>query len=151
MTQLRIMIASDLSESSLSTVEEGIKLSKKLDAIACIVNVVDNTSQYSSLQYAGIAGFTAFENWEKIQQYALELLTEKTREFGDVKKEIVVKIGDPKKEIIELTKHLNVSYLVIGTHGRTGLSHLVAGSNAEYLIRHTTIPVVVIPYRRETH
>lgn len=151
MTQLRIMIASDLSESSLSTVEEGIKLSKKLDAIACIVNVVDNTSQYSSLQYVGIAGFTAFENWEKSQQYALELLTEKTREFRDVKKEIVVKIGDPKKEIIELTKHLNVSYLVIGTHGRTGLSHLVAGSNAEYLIRHTTIPVVVIPYRRETH
>lgn len=147
MTQLRIMIASDLSESSLSTIEEGIKLTHQLNGMAYIVNIVDNTMQYSSL----MPGFTPLGNWEEIQHYAHDLLTEKTQRFGDVEKEVVVKIGDPKKEIVELTRQLNVSYLVIGTHGRTGLSHLVIGSNAEYLIRHTTVPLVVIPYQREAH
>jgi nucleotide-binding universal stress UspA family protein len=141
------MIASDLSEGSLAIIDEGIKLTRQLNAVAWIINVMDNTLQYSNL----MPGFTTLGNWEEIQQYAYDLLTEETQRFVDVEKEIVVKIGDPKKEIVELTRQLNVSYLVIGTHGRTGLSHLVMGSNAEYLIRHTTVPVVVIPYQREPH
>ncbi|HWY98467.1 MAG TPA: universal stress protein [Bacteroidia bacterium] len=35
--------------------------------------------------------------------------------------------------------------IIMGTHGRTGLRHLVMGSVAEYVIRHATIPVLVIP------
>jgi nucleotide-binding universal stress UspA family protein len=63
----------------------------------------------------------------------------------------MIRVGDPKKEIIEQAAKLDISYLVIGTHGKTGLSHWVMGSNAEYLIRHATVPVIVMPYRREAH
>ncbi|QLH34641.1 MAG: universal stress protein [Cyclobacteriaceae bacterium] len=51
--------------------------------------------------------------------------------------------------MIEQATKLDISYLVIGTHGKTGLSHLVMGSNAEYLIRHTTVPVIVVPYKKK--
>ncbi len=141
------MIASDLSENSLLMIEEGIKLARQLNGAVWIIHVVDNTSQYSN--YA--PGLPKVCNWEEIGQYAIEFLTRETQKYGNVDKEIVVRIGDPRKEIIEQAARLDISYLVIGTHGKTGLSHWVMGSNAEYLIRHATLPVIVIPYRRETH
>jgi nucleotide-binding universal stress UspA family protein len=144
---MKIMIASDLSENSLLMIEEGIKLARQLNGAVWIIHVVDNTSQYSN--YA--PGLPKVWNWEEIEQYAIEFLTRETQKYGNVDKEIVVRIGDPRKEIIEQAARLDISYLVIGTHGKTGLSHWVMGSNAEYLIRHATLPVIVIPYRRETH
>lgn len=141
------MIASDLSENSLLIIEQGIKLARQLYGAVYIIHVVDNTLQYSNY----VPALPNVWNWEEVEQHAIEFLTRGTQKYGDVDKEIVVRIGDPKKEIIEQAAKLDISYLVIGTHGKTGLSHWVMGSNAEYLIRHATVPVIVIPYRREAH
>ncbi|MEQ9217598.1 MAG: universal stress protein [Cyclobacteriaceae bacterium] len=141
------MIASDLSEDSLLIIEQGIKLVRQLHGVVCIIHVVDNTLQYSNY----VPTLPKVWNWEEVEQYAIEFLTKGTQKYSDVDKEIVIRIGDPKREIIEQAAKLDISYLVIGTHGKTGLSHWVMGSNAEYLIRHATVPVIVIPYRRETH
>ena len=35
--------------------------------------------------------------------------------------------------------------IVMGTHGRTGLSHILMGSIAEHVVRHAKIPVLIIP------
>lgn len=141
------MIASDLSENSLLMMEQGIKLARQLYGAVWIIHVVDNTSQYSNY----VPGLPKVWNWEEVEQYAIEFLTRGTQKYWDVDKEIVIRIGDPKKEIIEQAVKLDISYLVIGTHGKTGLSHWVMGSNAEYLIRHATMPVIVIPYRTKAH
>ena len=141
------MIASDVSENSLLMMEQGFKLARQLNGVVWIMHVVDNTSQYS----IDVPGLPKVWNWEEAEQYAIEFLTRGTQKYSDVDKEIVIRVGDPKKEIIEQAAKLDISYLVIGTHGKTGLSHWVMGSNAEYLIRHATVPVIVIPYRRETH
>jgi nucleotide-binding universal stress UspA family protein len=37
--------------------------------------------------------------------------------------------------------------IVIGTHGRTGLAHLLMGSVAEKIVRHSNLPIIVIPIR----
>jgi nucleotide-binding universal stress UspA family protein len=144
---VRIMIASDLSENSLLMMEQGIKLARQLNGAVWIIHVVDNTLQYSNY----VPTLPKVWNWEEVEQYAIEFLTKGTQKYSDVDKEIVIRVGDPKKEIIEQAAKLDISYLVIGTHGKTGLSHWVMGSNAEYLIRHATVPVIVIPYRREAH
>lgn len=149
MHDIKIMIASDLSENSLLVIEQGIKLARQFYGGAVwIIHVVDNASQYSN--YSPLLMPTVW-NWEEVEQHAIEFLTKGTQGYLDVDKEILVRTGDPKKEIIEQAAKLDISYLVIGTHGKTGLSHLVMGSNAEYLIRHATVPVIVIPYRREVH
>lgn len=141
------MIASDVSENSLLVIEEGIKLARQLYGRVWIIHVVDNTSQYSNYG----PWLPNVSNWEEVEQYAIEFLTMETQKYVDIDKEIIVTIGDPKKEIIHLTAKLDISYLVIGTHGKTGLSHWVMGSKAEYFIRHATVPVIVIPYRTEVH
>jgi nucleotide-binding universal stress UspA family protein len=55
--------------------------------------------------------------------------------------------GDVTEEILAATRALNADVLVVGTHGRTGLAHLLLGSVAEKLVRHAPVPVVTVRSR----
>ena len=56
--------------------------------------------------------------------------------------------GVPSPKIVEAAAKQQVDLIVMGTHGRTGLQHLLIGSVAERVIRLTPCPVMVVP--RET-
>jgi universal stress protein A len=57
----------------------------------------------------------------------------------------MVEGGAPARHlIVEKAKELGVDVIVIATHGRTGLSHVLLGSVAEHVIRHAPCPVFVI-------
>ncbi len=53
--------------------------------------------------------------------------------------------GFPHEEILNIAKEWEADVIVMGTHGRTGLSHLFSGSVAEHVIHHAIVPVMVIP------
>lgn len=53
--------------------------------------------------------------------------------------------GAPVGEIERLAAQLPASYIVIGSHGRSGLSRLLMGSVAEGVVRAATVPVMVVP------
>ncbi len=52
------------------------------------------------------------------------------------------KEGVPRGIILEVAKAEDVDLIVMGTHGRTGLSHAFFGSVAEHIVRHSEIPVL---------
>ena len=56
-----------------------------------------------------------------------------------------VEVGKLPETIIKVASEWDADVIVIGTHGRTGMSHLVLGSVAEKVIRHSAKPVLVIP------
>ena len=53
--------------------------------------------------------------------------------------------GDPAEAILEFTSLVGHDVIVMGTHGRTGLSHLIRGSVAETVVRLAESPVLVVP------
>jgi universal stress protein A len=55
-----------------------------------------------------------------------------------------VRIGRPWQEIVEAAREGDVDLLIITTHGRTGLKHVLMGSVAEKIVRHATCPVLVV-------
>jgi nucleotide-binding universal stress UspA family protein len=57
-----------------------------------------------------------------------------------------VEVTKPADELIKLAKRDKVDMIVLGTHGRTGLRHLLMGSVAESLIRHAPCPVVSVKF-----
>jgi nucleotide-binding universal stress UspA family protein len=59
-----------------------------------------------------------------------------------------VLIGGPSHVIIEQANNVNADLIVMGTHGRTGITHLLIGSVAERVIRHAPCPVFVIRERK---
>jgi universal stress protein A len=57
--------------------------------------------------------------------------------------EIVIVHGIPFDEIVQAAKTKSIDLIIMGTHGRTGLSHLFLGSVAEKVIRLAPCPVLV--------
>ena len=53
---------------------------------------------------------------------------------------------NPAEEIVKLAEQENVDAIVIGTHGRSGLGHLLMGSVAESVLRHADCPVVTVKH-----
>jgi nucleotide-binding universal stress UspA family protein len=53
--------------------------------------------------------------------------------------------GAPVEATLEVAKDAGAEYVVIGTHGRTGVARFVLGSVAERLVRLSTVPVIVVP------
>ena len=52
--------------------------------------------------------------------------------------------GAPGPEIVDLAGQLEPRFVVMGTHGHTKLRHLVTGSVAAYVIRHSPVPVITV-------
>jgi universal stress protein A len=61
--------------------------------------------------------------------------------------EVHVAVGDPYQKLMELARRIKPDLIVMSTHGRGGVAHLVIGSVAEKVIRHAPCPVFVIRQR----
>jgi nucleotide-binding universal stress UspA family protein len=60
--------------------------------------------------------------------------------------EEIIKIGVPFLKIIKVAREKDVDLVVMGTHGRTGLAHVLIGSVAEKVVHHAYCPVLTIKH-----
>ncbi len=70
--------------------------------------------------------------------------------FGEDKIKFVSDFGIPADKIIERAKKINCDLLIIGTHGRSGLNHLMLGSVAEQVLRKINCNTLVIPIKHKS-
>ncbi len=63
---------------------------------------------------------------------------------ADVPRELHVLGGDPYSHLIGLAKKIDADLIVVSSHGRTNLVHLVVGGVAEKIARHATCPVLLV-------
>ncbi len=82
-------------------------------------------------------------HWEVEAQCALEKLA-RERLDAKVAFEVMVRGGIPETVILRLAAELNMDLIVMATHGRTGLAHLLLGSVAETVIREAPCPVLTV-------
>lgn len=60
-----------------------------------------------------------------------------------------VRLGEPQDEIVAAAENQEIDLVALATHGRTGVSRLVLGSVAEHLIRHISVPLLIVrPFER---
>lgn len=146
----KILIAVDLSEQSASIIEKGIELAIKMDGSVLISSIIPVYVDYLQSQMALIP-----TQWDEIyvaqKEHAMKELEKIKLKHPDVDIQLLVEVGNPKFDVIEKAKESKATYIVVGTHGRTGLSHTVIGSTAEYIVRHATVPVLVVPMDRSEH
>lgn len=72
-----------------------------------------------------------------------------TRSFDQLKAtlpdtEMLVREASPRPTIVEAAVELNCDLIVMGTHGRSGIAHLLLGSVAEYVVEHSKVPVMTV-------
>ena len=64
--------------------------------------------------------------------------------------EIVTLSGREDDEILRFAEQQKANLIVMGTHGRTGIEHVLFGSVAEKVLRKSSVPVFVVPSKRNT-
>jgi len=141
-----ILIAVDLSESSASVIKKGMELAIKMKASVILSSVIPIYVDYLQSQMSMVP-----TPWDEIymaqKEAAIKELKLVQDKFPNIPIEIYVEVGNAKDVVIEKALKEKVDYIVVGTHGRTGFSHVVMGSTAEYIVRHATMPVMVVPMK----
>ena len=64
--------------------------------------------------------------------------------------DVEIAVGRPAEAIIRLAQERDVDLIVMATHGRTGLEHMLLGSVAEKVVRLAPCPVLTVKHRGET-
>lgn len=142
----RILLAVDGSDTSNHALGEAINLARDQQASLSVVYVVDEASIFSNVQFINP---TEIENtWIKEGHEALDKAQASARMAGvntEVKLLETENVGERIADAI--VKEVNIWHadlLVAGTHGRSGLKHLLLGSVAEGLIRISPVPILLI-------
>lgn len=141
MSYSKILIAVDSSEYSMQAAKKGLELAHQLNAQVALLFVVDISKAMGNID-AGILPQQALIVLKKEAEQTLDELSAMYN-GNDILK--FMPEGNPTKEITKTAEIWEADLLVLGTHGRTGLLHLLVGSVAEYTIRHSKIPVMVVP------
>ncbi|MDN3514485.1 MAG: universal stress protein [Candidatus Brocadia sp.] len=82
------------------------------------------------------------ETIDKLRERLLRCVNEDTK--GRIPVEALIIQGVPFAEIIKASRDYKIDLIVLGTHGRTGLSHAIMGSVAEKVVRKAPCPVLTI-------
>lgn len=62
--------------------------------------------------------------------------------------DVALAVGHPADAVVRVAQERNVDLIVMGTHGRTGLQHVLLGSVAEKVVRLAPCPVLTVRYKR---
>ena len=133
----RILMATDFSSQAELALEWARRLADEFGAKLILLHVVDVCA-------LGAAGF-AMVGPGAIPQ----LLTQAQRDMKRWQELVpdakaVIREGEPRPLIVEAAQELQCQLIVMGTHGRSGLAHLLMGSVAEYVVRYSKVPVLTV-------
>ena len=136
-----VMVPVDFSKESILAAKFGASLAEEYKTKLYVLHVMEPV--HPSLR-GYIVDFEQFQQ-RMIAQAKEDLENVIPKAVKDrIPVEFILEIGHPSYLIVEKAKELGVDVLVIATHGRTGLSHVLLGSVAEKVIRHAPCPVFVI-------
>jgi nucleotide-binding universal stress UspA family protein len=143
MNPIRLILCPvDFSEPSERAVDFALDLAEKVGAEVRLLHVFQ-LPVYALPDGAMMAGpeFTTRVTTEL--QSALDALEQKKRRAKKLETHLVE--GLPWREVNRMAEELKADIVVMGTHGRTGIKHLLLGSVAERVVRSSKVPVLTVP------
>ncbi len=138
----KILCPVDFSQFTQDVVNYALDLAKKYGAELHIMHVVPNMTYFTPYE-----SFLTPENLVAIEK---NIQDEVERNFTKLLKEDkvptkrVIKTGVPFVEIIDYARSESIDLIVMGTHGHTGLEHILIGNVAEKVVRKSPCPVMTI-------
>ena len=138
----RILIALDESAIAAHAVEVGSELAAALKAQSALVYVLDATRAFQP-----DGGIPAAELVASLKREGQLFLAAAAQHTAEPPAWQFVREGKPADQILATAREWDADAIVVGTHGRSGVSRLVLGSTAEAVVRQAPCPVLVIKPR----
>ncbi len=137
----KILCPLDFSKIAQKSLDYAVFMAFAHNAELQLLHVVDQLHGFDSFQ---ILALTPNEIADRMETEAIKKLSNmigQIKETLETKK--AVRHGKASVKIIEMAREMKADLIVMGSHGRTGLSHVVIGSVAEAVVRHASCPVLV--------
>lgn len=141
-TPTRILVPIDFSAYSEHALDYAVALAAKLDAKVHVLHVIgiplSGVPELGLALTAGMMDQLVIDN-----QKALDGVVDARRASGVIG-EVLLRTGDARELILRACEEVHADLLVMGTHGRRGISRAVLGSVAESVVRTAPCPVMTI-------
>lgn len=139
----KILTAIDFSENSELAFDYAVTMATQFNSELTIMHVINEPVDLRGFYVPHIS----FEQLEKeIEEGAAKMMetfcSTKLGAFTNYKSVLVS--GIPYEEITRKAEEIGASLIILGTHGRTGLDHILFGSTAERVVRSAACPVMTI-------
>lgn len=130
----RILCATDFAKSSLKALDLARRIAVENDAVLYVVHICPTVA----VPLGGT--LTSTPDAEKTARERLDDVAK--RYLADTPHELLVAMGDPVREILQIQSALGIDLIVMGTHGRKAVPRFFLGSTADHVVREATCPVI---------
>ncbi len=152
MTEIKkILFPFDLSENASKILPYVLSISEAYNSTLHVLHVVPELQKWAkeyishTSPYASLDMFKkeAVEGAEKAMDRVCE---EQLQSCPNLQRRVVS--GDPATEILKTIESEDIDLVIMGTHGRKGLEHVILGSVAENVVKKSSVPVMTVnPYK----
>lgn len=146
----RILVPIDGSDTATSGLDEAIKLAKITGARLSLLHVLDALSHASGFETFDTYSNSVIPNMRRAGQAILDRGQARAAEAGvPVETQLCESMAQRLSDIVaEQASQWRADLIVLGTHGRRGLGRFLLGSDAEQILRTSTIPVLLVRHER---
>ncbi len=139
----RILVPLDFSAHAMKALRYAVAFARLFRARLILMHVTEPIVYPSDFGYVPLPPNTLEENFQRDARDRLEAVAAEHAASG-VTCEVVLRLGKPYQEIAATAREYQVDLVVITTHGYAGLTHVLLGSTAERVVRHSPCPVLVV-------
>ena len=140
----KILYPTDFSEASLEALPYAVSFARNCQAKLILMHVVNEKIFSEGLSLARVSAPESLEQEMTAEAgRRLKMIIPPDQREG-LDWESVILYGMPFLEIIRYAKDNGVDMIVIGTHGRSGMEHIIFGSTAEKVVRKAHCPVLSV-------
>lgn len=144
----KIVCPVDFSDFTDETLAYAVNIAKRFESELHLIHVIPNLNYFTPYE-----SFLTPENLVAIER---NIEGEVEKDFDKITKKLdfpfkrVIKTGVIFVEIIDYIKDQGIDLVVMGTHGRSGIEHILIGSVAEKVVRKSPCPVLTVRPKDKT-
>lgn len=152
----KVLIALDYDKTANKVADAGYSLAKAMEAEVVLLHVISDPVYYSSTEYSPILGLSDslgvdplnFNSPDRLRKVSQHFLDGMKNHLKDENVQTLLQDGDFADSILKAAKNLHADMIVMGSHSHKWLENILLGSVTEKVLRHTTIPLFIIPTKK---
>ncbi|RIH63408.1 universal stress protein [Mariniphaga sediminis] len=154
----KILIALDYDPSAQKVAETGFSFAKTMKSAITLMHVLVNPQDYKLTEPIKVMGFAGHLDTSKVMQeetfnpekVGIQFLDKSKLYLGDNSIETLIKEGDCAETILKEATRISADIIVMGSHSRKWFENTTMGSVTEKVLQNTTIPVLIIPTKKQS-